>query len=103
APGINFSEAIKAERELMVSPSILKPIITDLDLVNRWGMETEDEALDHMREKLKMFPGSAPGRVRVIYRDRNQDRAMEILQAINKSYVETKRRQGGVIPAPRGP
>ena len=103
APGMSFQEAIDAERELMVSESMLKPIIADLDLVNRWKLNTEEEALAHMREKLKMFEGQTPGMVRVIYRDKKQDRAMEVLQAINKSYVEVKRSQGALLSRPPGP
>jgi uncharacterized protein involved in exopolysaccharide biosynthesis len=99
-PSLDSAKLIEVEREAMTSDAVLKPVIADLDLVSRGGLDGEDEALAHGREKLKMFEGIEPGQVRLLYRDRRQERALEVLRAITASYIEMRGRQGALNTPP---
>ena len=63
------------------------PVIEALNLVERWGMDSEGEALAHMRTKLVVSEDRVRSGVRVIYRDRKQDRALEVLDKINEVFA----------------
>ena len=84
---------METERSQLASDDLLKGVIADLGLVEHWGMESEEEALAHMRKKLIVKPGKEEDRMMVLYLDRNKALAQEILQAISDRYVEIKKRQ----------
>ena len=73
---------------MMKSEEVLKPVISNLDLVSRWKLDSDLEALARLRSKLTVKQDG--NRVRVIYRDRSQDRALEILKAINEGFAKVR-------------
>ena len=88
--GASMSQIIEQERELMQSEKVLKQVIEKLDLVKRWKFDSEEEAITHMQTKLKVRDDPGTDRVRVIYRDRNQDRALEVLEEVNKVFAKVR-------------
>ncbi len=87
---MSMNQLITKEKEMMKSDEVLRPVLKTLDLVERWKLESEDEALARLRTKLKVQEDVVNDRVRVIYRDRNQDRALEILEEINKVFAKVR-------------
>lgn len=87
---ISMNQLISKEKEMMKSDEVLIPVVKTLDLVERWKLESEDEALARLRAKLLVREDVVNDRVRVIYRDRNQDRALEILEEINKVFAKVR-------------
>ena len=83
----NMGEVIAKEEEFLQSDQVLKQVIKNLSLIKRWRMDSEEEALAHMRAKLIVKEDRMGALVRVIYRDRKQDRALEILQEIKKIFT----------------
>lgn len=89
-PGESFrmSEVIEKERKLVASDEVLKPVVEKLGLVDRWKMKSEEEALARLRSKVVLKRGE--NRVVIVYRDRSQDRAMEIMGAMWDEYVRLR-------------
>ena len=87
-PGESMVAIIAKETEMMKSEEVLKPVISNLDLVSRWKLDSDLEALARLRSKLTVKQDG--NRVRVIYRDRSQDRALEILKAINEGFAKVR-------------
>jgi len=85
--GAHMQEVLAKEEEFLQSDQVLKQVIENLDLIKGWGMDSEEEALTHMRAKLIVKEDRMGARVRVIYRDSKQDRAMAILQEIKKIFT----------------
>ena len=90
AEGASMREVITREEELMESNQILEQVISNLNLVEGWRMDSREEALAHMREKIIVTEDRIGSRVRVIYRDRKQQRALEILQEIRKVFTPVR-------------
>ena len=88
--GASMREVITREEELMESNQILEQVISNLNLVEGWRMNSREEALAHMREKITVTEDRIGSRVRVIYRDRKQQRALEILQEIRKVFTPVR-------------
>ena len=88
--GASMREVITREEELMESNQILEQVISNLNLVEGWRMDSREEALAHMREKIIVTEDRIGSRVRVIYRDRKQQRALEILQEIRKVFTPVR-------------
>ena len=88
--GASMREVITREEELMESNQILEQVISNLNLVEGWRMNSREEALAHMREKIIVTEDRIGSRVRVIYRDRKQQRALEILQEIRKVFTPVR-------------
>ena len=88
--GSSMREVITREEKLMESDQILEQVITNLNLVEEWRMNSREEALVHMREKIIVTEDRIGGGVRVIYRDRKQQRAFEILQEIRKAFTPVR-------------
>lgn len=88
--GVSMREVITREEKLMESEQVLEQVITNLNLVEEWRMDSRKEALAHMREKIIVSEDRIGGRVRVIYRDRKQQRALEILQEIRKVFTPVR-------------
>ena len=86
-PGETFgmSEVVKKERELLMTDEVLKPVVSKLDLVQRWEMKSEEEALARLREKVTVKRDG--NRVVFVYRDRSQERAMDIMGALRIEYL----------------
>lgn len=84
--GSAIADLIPAEAELMRSPEVLQPVAEDLDLAERWKLDSDQEAIAHLKGKLTIKSGSYPDRVKVVYRDRSQKRALEILKALNRRF-----------------
>ena len=87
---INMREVVAHEKKRLHSEEVLKPVIESLDLVARWGMDSEGEALEHMRSKLIVKEDRVASQIRVIYRDRKQDRALEVLDEINEVFGKVR-------------
>mgnify|MGYP001456563564 CR=1 FL=1 len=87
---INMREVVAHEKKRLHSEEVLKPVIESLDLVARWGMDSEGEALEYMRSKLIVKEDRVASQIRVIYRDRKQQRALEILQEIRKVFTPVR-------------
>ena len=88
-------EVIEKEEKLMKSDQVLKQVIKNLGLIDQWRMDSEEEALAHMRSKLilkedRLGEDRLGVRVRVLYRDRKQARALEILQEIKKIFTPVR-------------
>jgi len=95
--GANMSELAEGEAALLKSEGVLRPVIGELDLLTRWKLGSEEEALARLRSKLTVKGSSANERVMVIYRDRSQERALEILgrsTAALRGPAMTPRREG---------
>ena len=100
AEGVSMREVIEKEEKLMKSDQVLKQVIKNLGLIDQWRMDSEEEALAHMRSKLilkedrvgedRAGEDRAGVRVRVLYRDRKQARALEILQEIKKIFTPVR-------------
>ena len=88
--GASMREVITREEELMESNQILEQVISNLNLVEGWRIDSREEALAHMREKIIVTEDRIGSRVRVIYRDRKQQRALEILQEIRKVFTPVR-------------
>ena len=89
-PGARMTDFISKEDEMMKSDAVLKPVVAKLDLVARWKLASEEEALARIRSKL-IVEYYVPGdRVRVMYRDRSQDRALEVLESINEEFAKIR-------------
>lgn len=89
-PEKSFSALIEQEEELIKSDEVLKPVLGELQLLEHWKLESEDEGLAHIRSKLTVKSDSMRTRVKVIYRDRNQERALAVLEAINKNFGKVR-------------
>jgi hypothetical protein len=88
--GAKMTDFISQEDELMKSDAVLKPVVAKLDLVARWKLASEEEALERIRSKLIVEYYVQGDRVRVMYRDRSQDRALEILESINEEFAKIR-------------
>ncbi|MDP7654553.1 MAG: hypothetical protein QF706_00705 [Roseibacillus sp.] len=84
---VNMREVIAKEEKFLESDQVLKQVIKNLSLIEGWRMDSEEEVLAHMRAKLIVKEDRMGALVRVIYRDRKQDRALEILQEIKKVFT----------------
>ena len=87
---ISMREVVANEKKLLHSDEVLKPVIESLNLVEGWGMDSENEALEHMRAKLIVREDRGSSQVRVIYRDRKQERALDILDEINDVFSKVR-------------
>ena len=87
---ISMREVVANEKKLLHSDEVLKPVIESLNLVEGWGMDSENEALEHMRAKLIVREDRVSSQVRVIYRDRKQERALDILNEINDVFSKVR-------------
>ena len=110
--GASRREVIEKEEKLMKSDQVLKQVIENLGLIEQWRMDSEEEALAHMRSKLilkenRLGEDRLGVRVRVLYRDRKQARAFEVLQEIKKIFtpvrIEAVRKNDLPPLAPRDP
>ena len=90
---------------MMKSDEVLKPVVAKLDLVARWKLASEEDALARIRSKLIVEYYVQGDRVRVMYRDRSQERALEVLESINEEFIKVrnkaamKRTMLPVVPA----
>jgi hypothetical protein len=91
--GVEMKDVLKSEEALMENDELLKGVINDLDLTSHWGHDSEEESLRHMRENLILQGGGEKNKLRVVYLDRNQQMAFNILKAISDRYVEVKKRE----------
>jgi uncharacterized protein involved in exopolysaccharide biosynthesis len=89
-PGARMTDFISKEDEMMKSDAVLKPVVAKLDLVARWKLASEEEALARIRSKLIVEYYVQGDRVRVMYRDRGQDRALEVLESINEEFAKIR-------------
>ena len=80
--GMSMQSVVLNEEKLLESEAILKKVIASLNLVDDWGMASEAEAMAHMRKKLIVKEERIGSRIRVLYRDRKQERAFAILKEI---------------------
>ena len=83
---VSLRGIVEKEEELIKSDRVLKQVIANLGLIDEWGMDSEEEALVHMRSKLILKEDRLSAGVRVLYRDRKQDRALRILQEIKEIF-----------------
>ncbi len=96
AEGVSMREVIEEEEKLMKSDQVLKEVIKNLGLIEQWRMDSEEEALAHMRSKLILREDRvAWGGVRVLYRDRRQDRALKVLQGIKDVFILVRHEAAG--------
>ena len=77
---------VVGEENLLESEAVLEKVIANLDLVDEWGMDSKQEAIAHMQEKLIVKEERIGSRIRVLYRDRKQERAYAILKEIKSVY-----------------
>ena len=84
--GMSMQSVVLNEEKLLESEEILKKVIASLNLVDDWGMASEAEAMAHMRKKLIVKEERIGSRIRVLYRDRKQERAFAILKEIRKIF-----------------
>ena len=80
--GMSMQAVVLREEKLLESEAILKKVIANLNLVDEWRMNSEEEAIAHMRKKLIVKEERIGSRIRVLYRDKKQDRAFAILKEI---------------------
>ncbi len=80
--GMSMQAVVLREEKLLESEAILKKVIANLNLVDEWRMNSEEEAIAHMRKKLIVKEERIGSRIRVLYRDRKQDTAFAILKEI---------------------
>ena len=90
AEGASMREVIEKEEKLIKSNQVLKQVIGNLGLIEQWRMDSEEEALAHMRRKLILKEDRLAAEVRVLYRDRKQARALEILQEIKGVFTPVR-------------
>ena len=96
AEGVSMREVIEKEEKLMKSDQVLKQVIKNLDLIKQWRMDSEEEALAHMRSKLILREDrEAWDGVRVLYRDRKQDRALKVLEGIKDVFMPVRHGAAG--------
>lgn len=88
--GLAFEEGVARVEEVMESDQVMKKVVQDLDLVTRFKLESEDEAVARLREKLSLKSMGEAGRVRVMYRDRSFQQALEILKAIHGEFAKSR-------------
>lgn len=101
AEGVTMAQVAEMERVHMASDDLLRSVIAQLDLMSYWKFSSEEEALAHMRAKLVIRPGKEDDALIVIYRDRSEKMALDILRAISDEYLVVKRRkQGGGAAGP---
>jgi hypothetical protein len=91
--GMDFAEGVAKVGEVMESDPVIRPVVQELDLVGRFKLQNEEEAIARVREKLSLKSLGAGGRVRVMYRDRNFKQALEILKAIHAEFVKSRAAQ----------
>lgn len=96
--GMAFDEGVEKVGEVMESEQVMKRVVQDLDLVSRFKVKTEDEAVERVREKLSLKGLGDADRVRVMYRDRNPRQALEILKAIHAEFIKSRAAQAVLRP-----
>ena len=84
--GMSMEAVVVGEENLLESEAVLEKVIANLDLVDEWGMDSKQEAIAHMQEKLIVKEERIGSRIRVLYRDRKQERAYAILKEIKSVY-----------------
>ena len=97
--GMAFDEGVAKVGEVMESEQVMRAVVRDLDLVNRFGLKTEDDAVARVREKLTLRALGDSLRVRVMYRDRDQNQSLEILKAIHAEFIKSRAAQAVLRPA----
>ena len=97
--GMDFVEGVAKVEEVMESDPVIRPVVQELDLVGRFKLQNEDEAIALVREKLSLRPLHDGKRVRVMYRDRNFKQALEILKAIHAEFAKSRAAQAVLRPA----
>lgn len=101
--GTRFKDGIKEIEKVMESDLAMERVVADLDLMNRFKVASDDEAKALVRERLLLQQGKGPGQVHVIYLDRKNEVAMEILQAIHEQFVRTREARAVLRPNVVGP
>ena len=84
--GVSMQKVIEQEEKLMKSDEVLEDVIAKLNLVEEWRMNSKEEAMVHMREKIIVREDRIGGWVRVLFRDRKQKRAFEIREEFWKVF-----------------
>ncbi len=84
--GLSMQGVVATEEKLLESEAILKKVIANLNLVDEWRMNSEAEAMAHLRKKLIVKEERIGSRIRVLYRDKKQERAFAILKEIKAIY-----------------
>ena len=84
--GMSMQAVVTTEERLLESQAVLAEVIANLNLVQEWRMDSEEEAIAHMREKLIVREERIGSRIRVLYRDRKQERAFAVLKEIKKVF-----------------
>jgi len=97
--GMDFAEGVAKVEEVMESDQVIRPVVQELELVGRFKVQSEDEAVALVREKLSLKAMDEAGRVRVMYRDRNYKQALEILKAIHAKFARSRAAQAVLRPA----
>ncbi len=87
--GTSFKEGLAQMELVMESDKAVRQVVQELDLVARYKLASEDEAVARVRERLRMNKGEVAGRVRIIYLDRKQEFAQEILEALHQEFIKT--------------
>ena len=84
--GLSMHKVVLIEEKLLESDAILKKVIANLNLVDEWRMNSEAQAMAHLRKKLIVKEERIGSRIRVLYRDKKQERAFAILKEIKTIY-----------------
>lgn len=98
--GQTVSGILKKEESVMKSDEVLKPIIGKFDLVAHWELGGEEEALDHLRSKLTIKAGGLSDEVKIVFRDRDQEFAKDVLESINFNFLLERRKRAQKLGLP---
>ena len=88
--GVDFKEGVAEIEKVLESDYAVREVVQSLDLVSRFKLDSEEEAIERVREKLLVRPAKSPGRVTVMYLDRSNELALEILKGLHAEFVKTR-------------
>lgn len=98
--GQTVSGIIQKEESIIKSDQVLKPLVERHDLVNHWDLGGEEEVLGHLRSKLTIKSGGRSDEVKIVFRDRDQDFAKEVLESINFNFLVERGKQAKKLGLP---
>ena len=100
--GTTFKDGVKEIEKVMESDWAVRRVVQELDIVGRHRLDSEEEAMASVRERLKVNPGSV-NTVGVMYLDRKFEFSKQVLQIIHEEFVRTREARMVLRPNAVGP
>lgn len=77
---------------------VLRPVIDELDLIQRWGVAGPEEAMAQLKESVSFRDSGEPGKIHFVASDKSKELAQQIGQAVARSFDMALQRDRALPP-----